>query len=353
MYINFSSYLISWYNENKRELPWRESRDPYVIWLSEIILQQTRVAQGLPYFYRFLEKYPNLTSLAEASESDVLRMWQGLGYYSRARNMLICAQTVSQEFNGIFPADYLQLRKLPGIGPYTAAAIASIAFKIAVPVIDGNVLRVMARYLAIEQDVRSPDAQNIIQKHLQEFIDPLAPNLFNQALMELGALICKPGTPDCIHCPLQLECAGFRKGIAANLPIKSRKTPKRHRFFHYFVFDCDGDIFLKKRVAGDIWQGMYDFLLVELTNEKEIPDVRQFSKQIPVNDLTLKFESDWYKHILTHQHILIKFHVYDLPLKASDVLPEGEGLKLYSNKELEALPKPVPIVRFLKEFFIN
>ncbi|MFN6944030.1 MAG: A/G-specific adenine glycosylase, partial [Cytophagaceae bacterium] len=253
-----SLLLLTWYKSNKRPLPWREESDPYHIWLSEILLQQTRVAQGLPYYLRFIEAYPNLNSLAKADEKEVLHLWQGLGYYSRARNMLSTAKSLTQNLNGKFPGSYKDLLKLKGVGSYTAAAIASFAYNEKVPVVDGNVIRVLSRVYGIEGDIRTSGVQGEVKKYAEEIIPDECPSEFNQAIMEFGALHCTPALPKCDSCPITHLCFAFTHKKQKQIPFKSKAKPRKERYFNYLVMESPKGVWMNIRKEGDIWTGMYD-----------------------------------------------------------------------------------------------
>ena len=259
----FANKLISWYQDNQRDLPWRHTRDPYKIWLSEVILQQTRVSQGLPYYQSFVAHFPEVFDLANATEQQVLRLWQGLGYYSRGRNLLKCARMVVEELDGKFPNNYMQLLELPGIGEYTAAAIASIAFKEAVPVVDGNVFRVVSRVLGISDDIAVASSRKVFFNYSKQLMMDAPPDLYNQAVMEFGALHCTPKQPKCDSCPLSLTCYAFQNSRQHQFPVKSKKVKVRNRDFYYLVIKSGASYLLNKRASGDIWQGLYDFYLIE------------------------------------------------------------------------------------------
>ncbi|MHC2993664.1 adenine glycosylase, partial [Pontibacter sp. HJ8] len=259
----FSDTLIAWYQRHKRALPWRETTDPYLIWLSEVILQQTRVKQGLPYYRSFADAYPTVQHLAAAPEDEVLRLWQGLGYYSRARNMHHTARQIVEEYGGVFPDNYETLLKLRGVGSYTAAAIASFAFREQVAVLDGNVFRVLARVFGLSDDIAVPASRKVFQQLANKLIPSDTPDIFNQAVMEFGAIQCTPVMPDCLFCPLQQSCFAFTHGLVQELPVKSKAKAARPRFFHYIVFELEGKYYLRKRLSGDIWEGLYDFYLYE------------------------------------------------------------------------------------------
>lgn len=330
--MNFSDQLVQWYHKNKRQLPWRNTADAYVIWLSEIILQQTRVEQGLPYFYRFIEKYPSVTHFAAAAEDDILKLWQGLGYYSRARNMLKTARQVQELYTGKFPATYTQLIKLKGIGQYTAAAIASFAANEPVAVVDGNVYRVLARYFGINQPINSTKAQKAFQQMADELLNKQQPGLHNQAMMEFGALLCKPKTPGCAICPVRLNCYAFANNAVAALPVKLNKLKIRERYFNYFLSSDEGTIILNKRSEKDIWANMYDMPLVEtpalLTIEEllGLPEVIAFFG----TDIKVTETSAVKKHVLTHQRLyvrLITLQSQPLKLKTGWFITPVETLK--------------------------
>ena len=265
--MDFSNSLLLWYLQNKRDLPWRNTTNPYFIWLSEIMLQQTRVAQGLPYFLSFIEAFPSIFDLANADEEQVLKLWQGLGYYSRARNMHKTAQIVAFEFDGNFPDNYNDLLKLKGIGEYTAAAIASFAFNEVVPVVDGNVFRVLSRYFDIITDIATSGAKKEYAALAKELIPKDKPALFNQAIMEFGALQCMPKKPNCNICIFNNSCVALKKKKVAELPVKSKKTKVTYRYFNYVIFlDNDENTIITKRTQKGIWQNLYEFPVIE-TNE--------------------------------------------------------------------------------------
>ena len=266
--------LLIWYSDNKRDLPWRMDRNPYKIWLSEIILQQTRVDQGLPYYLKFVEKYPSVHDLASAREDDVLRTWQGLGYYSRARNLHKCAKTIVEIFNGNFPSTKVELMQLPGIGPYTSAAIASIAFGKKEAVIDGNVLRVITRIYGIEDDISNQKTQKEIKTIVDELIPTSQPDQFNQAIMEFGALQCTPKKPGCDICSFRGLCIAQFKGSQMKIPFKSKKNGKRTRFFNYFLIEINENYLLRKRLKKDIWNGLFEFYLIETDSAKDIDQMQ-------------------------------------------------------------------------------
>ena len=259
----FVKGLLAWYEGHKRSLPWRENRTPYRVWLAEVILQQTRVAQGLPYYERFIERYPTVETLAAASEEDILLLWKGLGYYRRARNLLRTAQQVVKERGGAFPKDYKGLLKLPGVGEYTAAAVASIAYGEGVALLDGNVHRVLTRVFGIDGDIAELATRKLLKNRAYHLLPAVNPGCYNEALMEFGALHCTPAKPQCATCPFKRRCIAYKEGKVGLLPVKGKRKPLRERFFHYFIFIWKGKLFWRKRDHGDIWGGLHDFYLVE------------------------------------------------------------------------------------------
>lgn len=345
--MSFSHKIISWYNQNKRDLPWRVSHDPYSVWLSEIILQQTRVAQGTPYFLKIREKFPDVAALAASSEQEVLSLWQGLGYYSRGRNLHACARQVVAQYNGEFPKSSVALQKLKGIGKYTSAAIASICFNEPIPVIDGNVYRVLSRYFNLEQDISESKAYKVFEEVATSVIDKQQPGTFNQAMMEFGALQCVPQNPDCLNCPLIDSCESFNLKNIDQRPVKTKKVKVKKRFFDYLVLHCDEGVLLKERKKGDIWQGLYDFPLIERSNDKQILESEMLDK-IEDTDATLLYSSDPVKHILTHQLIQARFHEYRISQKVKAYFIENYGLNYFSFAEISELPKPVLVSNYLK-----
>lgn len=348
----FNAQILDWYGRNKRDLPWRQSRNPYHIWLSEIILQQTRVNQGLPYYMAFINTYPTVHDLAKADEREVLRVWQGLGYYSRARNLHKCAKIISENHGGIFPKTFDELLKLPGIGSYTAAAIASIAFGQRVAVVDGNVYRVLSRIFGIDDDISSGKGQKIFQQKANELISDTQPDEFNQAIMEFGALQCVPKNPDCDNCPFSNDCFAKENDLQSQLPVKIKKVKVRKRYFHYLVFEAEGQLALKERPGNDIWQGLYDFHLVEGEQQmtwEELADsdiMRLMNSEIVTIDESLE-----YKHILTHQRIFAKFYNVRIKDRASLQKLSDYDLAYYTLNDVLDLPKPVLVSTYLNETF--
>lgn len=345
---DFSNILINWYNKNKRALPWRESHDPYRIWLSEILLQQTRVAQGLPYYYRFLEAFPDIKVLAKASEKEVLRLWQGLGYYSRARNLHFTAKAIVSDYNAEMPDSYQELLKLKGVGKYTAAAIASFAYGEKVAVVDGNVYRVLSRVFGLKEDISSPRGQKAFQLLADELLPGKDSPSHNQAIMEFGALHCTPKNPLCDGCPMAFMCYAFVKNEQSILPVKLKKTAKINRYFHYLVLKLGNKYLMKERIGKDIWQGLYEFPLVEENSLFEIGKLlkKQFDKEAKYAQI--KAESREYKHVLSHQNLHAKFWIVE-STEIAERLVSKEGFRFYTVKAIHDLPKPVLINKFLEE----
>jgi A/G-specific adenine glycosylase len=341
----FANSLIDWYAIHKRDLPWRSTQDPYKIWLSEIILQQTRVDQGLPYYLNFLNKYPKIVDLAVADQEEVLKLWEGLGYYSRAKNLHKCAKDVVQKHQGYFPKSYQDLKTLPGIGPYSAAAIASFAFKEPVAVLDGNVFRVLSRFFGIKDDIAETRSAKKFRALANSLIDVKRPDVFNQAIMEYGALQCKPQNPLCESCVLSSRCYAFENQAQKLLPVKSKKVKVSIKHFSYFVFQHQDKVFMQKRDDNGIWKGLYDFDLFVSASPQDLEDLLvQYGFQ--KEEATIEHISKEYKHLLTHQRIYATF--YKIKLLKEPLFKLAEG-KFYSSEEIEKLPKPVLITKYLNE----
>lgn len=309
--MSFAVKLMNWYRVKGRELPWRTTRDAYVIWLSEVILQQTRVEQGMPYFYRFLEEFPIVTKFAEANEEEILRLWQGLGYYSRARNMHKAAKMVVEDFNAVFPTSYENAIRLPGVGEYTAAAIASFSVNEARAVVDGNVYRVLARYFGIDEPINSPKGKKVFAEIANEMLDKENAGLYNQAIMDFGALQCKPKNPACDACIYRLECVAFQQGLVGMLPVKLKGKGSRDRYFHYFILMEKDKILMSKRGDGDVWTNLYEFPMIETAEDMAMPalmahvDFAQYFKE----DTLLEIVGKQTKHVLSHQNIYARFYL--------------------------------------------
>ncbi|WP_310555761.1 A/G-specific adenine glycosylase [Flavobacterium sp.] len=307
--MKFSKTITTWYLEHKRDLPWRKTINPYHIWLSEIMLQQTRVAQGLPYYIAFTSRFPTVFDLANASEEEVLKLWQGLGYYSRARNLHATAKHIAFDLDGIFPLNFKNLLKLKGVGEYTAAAIASFSYNEVVPVVDGNVYRVLSRYFNVETDIASAKAKKEFTDLAQEIILKENPALFNQAIMEFGALQCVPKSPNCGNCVLNTSCLALSLKKVDKLPLKIKKTKVKHRFLNYlFVLDAENKTQINQRTMKGIWHNLYEFPLVETEIEESDMTILELINNQNNNIFEIVLmDSETVLHKLSHQHLHIKF----------------------------------------------
>ena len=333
--------LINWYAENRRDLPWRQQPTPYQVWLSEVILQQTRVNQGMDYYLRFVERWPTVTDLAQASEEEVLKMWQGLGYYSRARNLHHCAQQVVKDYGGEFPADFEKLKQLKGIGNYTAAAIASIAFDLPHAVVDGNVYRVLARLYDIDTPINNNDGQTLFAHLADELLNREQPGLHNQAMMEFGALHCTPKNPNCLHCPLQANCLAFEHQTVMLRPVKLAKTKVTTRYFNYLVIRINGSVYLHKRSGNDIWKNLYDFPCIESETPMTVEEVvasEKFIQLIEEKPFSITKVSPVYTHKLTHRTLLAQF----IEIKLEQKLLQIETKDLFLTPETDLGSFPIP-----------
>ena len=343
--MNFSNLLIKWYLQNKRDLPWRNTTNPYPIWLSEIMLQQTRVAQGMPYFLSFTTAFPTVFDLAKASEEQVLKLWQGLGYYSRARNLHQTAQYIATELNGIFPDTYIDLLKLKGVGEYTAAAIASFAYNEVVPVVDGNVFRVLSRYFDVETDIAQASSKKEFAALAFEVMPKDNPAIFNQAIMEFGALQCVPKSPNCSICVFNESCAALQKNKVGQLPVKSKKLKVRNRYFNYIVAsDENENTIIQKRTSKGIWHNLYEFPLLETEKEENFDFVseqiqNEYFKENTISSI-LETSDKSIIHKLSHQHLHIKF--WKVTLDGS--IKEG-----INQETLKTFPFPIVIHNFIEK----
>jgi A/G-specific adenine glycosylase len=346
----FSKDLIRWYMAHHRQLPWRSTREPYPIWLSEVILQQTRVEQGLPYYEAFLEAFPTIHDLASASEDQILRLWQGLGYYNRARNMHATSKFISEKCGGRFPATAQELQELKGIGAYTAAAIASFAYREAVPVLDGNVIRVLSRFLGFEEDVSRSAGLKALRAWAAELLDQKQPDIYNQAIMELGALVCKPKNPQCLECPIQWGCEAYKQHRQEEFPVKSKKTKIIPRYLNYLLLQNPDDlIYVQKRDEKGIWRGLYEFFLWESTqhfssDEELLVELVRKHPQIKIDGW--KGWHERIKHQLSHQTLHLNF----IEVKLGKHFPAETLSKAgiwVSQKDFEELPKPIILQKFL------
>lgn len=343
--------LIRWYRMSGRPLPWRLTTDPYRIWISEVILQQTRVNQGNPYYHRFIERFPTLAALASATEDDVLLQWQGLGYYSRARNLHKAARAIVETHNGRFPESSAELVGLSGIGPYTASAVASIAFKEPTPAIDGNVMRVIARFFSVDDKINSPGLKKICDSTVRAMMKDYPPGDVNQALMELGAMICRPAAPLCYDCPIQLGCSSFRTGSQTDYPVPARKTKPSNRYFVYLVLTgtnlTSPYIIIKKRTKGDIWLGLYDFPLIETTEAPTDSDIYKsplWRSLLPDFNPVL-LHALYLKHQLTHQTL----HCWFIK-QSADLITAGFDKADYLKTPIGLLHQ-YPFPRLIQRYF--
>ena len=333
--------LFLWYAENHRDLPWRRHPAPYQVWISEIMLQQTRVNQALEYYLRFTRRWPTVTQLAQASEEEVLKMWQGLGYYSRARNLHQCAKQVVELYDGEFPADYDKLLKLKGIGRYTAAAIASIAFNLPHAVVDGNVFRVLSRWYDIETPININEGQDLFSRLADSLLDRERPGLHNQAMMEFGALQCTPKNPNCLLCPLQAQCLALGRQTVLQRPVKLQKTKVSTRYFNYLVFRIEGKTYLHKRNGNDIWRNLYDFPCIESREPMGVEEALaspQFRQLVEGKLFTVVKASPIFTHKLTHRTLVAQFIEIKLEQELSGI--ETKGLTLTREKDLVLYPIP-------------
>jgi len=343
----FSQNLLKWYNDNRRPLPWRQTKDPYCIWVSEIILQQTRVDQGLPYYEAFIKKFPNVEALAKASENEVLKAWQGLGYYSRARNLHHTAKEIAGR-EGVFPSHYSEIIKLKGIGSYTAAAISSICFNEPQAVVDGNVYRVLSRYHGLSEPVDSSTGKKIFSKLANNALDWHNPGDYNQAIMEFGALHCTPNNPKCTSCCIKTKCVAQLSNTVASYPVKTKKVKSVDRYFNYIMIRGDKGTFYQKRTHKDIWQNMYEPLLIESKKHLSKNGIQNSEGWLSVfgNGAEIKLRrSDSMEHKLTHQTIKARFWEARID---STMLKGTSRLVEFKEPELKKIPIPRLIERYLE-----
>ena len=339
MISEFAIRIEQWYSLHKRDLPWRQTTNPYYIWLSEIILQQTRVEQGRAYYERFVHSFPTVQDLASASEEAVLLLWQGLGYYSRARNLHKAAQQIA--VMGDFPSDYKTILSLPGVGPYTAAAIASFAFGQPYAVLDGNVFRVLSRYFGIDTPIDSTEGKKVFKSLADEMLDKKRPSLYNQAIMDFGAMLCKPIGADCGSCPLRDGCMAYEQNQVQSLPVKGKKIELRTRYFSYVYLCTDKEeVQVCRRAGNDIWHGLYEFPLVE--SEAELP-LSALQQKFPQGQWTLLRQG--FVHQLTHQRLVVNFYRLQLPHK--DTSLPGLWVK---ESELQNYALPQLLVKLLSHY---
>lgn len=341
----FRKNLIHWYFDHKRDLPWRNTTDPYKIWLSEIILQQTRVKQGLSYYLKFEKNYPNIATLADTQEDKLMKDWEGLGYYSRARNLHAAAKYISKDLNGVFPKSYEEILKLNGVGEYTAAAISSFAFNESHAVVDGNVFRFLSRLHGIDTAINSGEGKKLFSNLAQDLLDKKDPATYNQAIMEFGALLCTPKNPSCGDCPFQGSCEAFRTNRINDLPVKIKKNYNTHRFLHFFYLEKENEIALERREEKDIWAKLYQFPLVESSELLSFPALFERPEAQMILDglnLCLIETADLKPHKLSHQ--TINARIFRLKVTPNNV---SENLRWYSLLEINQLGFPRPLRIFL------
>ena len=342
----FTEILLGWYAENKRELPWRETTDPYLIWISEIILQQTRVVQGYQYYLRFIHRFPNVETLAQASEDEVMKFWQGLGYYSRARNLHAAARSMQ----GAFPKTYQEVRALKGVGDYTAAAICSFAYNLPYAVVDGNVYRVLSRYFGIDTPIDSTEGKKVFSALADEMLDKSCPAVYNQAIMDFGAIQCTPQSPDCMFCPLADSCSALSKGMVTKLPVKQHKTKTSNRYFNYIYVRMGVRTYIHKRTEDDIWKNLFEFPLIETErdlSEEEFLKSPQFCSLLAEGEASeVRSVLRNVKHVLSHRVIYTNF--YEV------VVPEGShsfsGYQCIKIEDLEQYPVSRLIHAFIENY---
>ncbi|WP_298350162.1 A/G-specific adenine glycosylase [uncultured Dokdonia sp.] len=347
--MSFSNKLIAWYLEHKRDMPWRNTTHPYHIWLSEIILQQTRVAQGLPYYIAFTEAFPTVQDLAQATEEEVLKLWQGLGYYSRGRNLHASAKMIVEEMDGVFPSTYEEIKKLKGVGDYTASAIASICFNEPTAVVDGNVYRVLSRVYGIDTPINSTAGVKEFKALAQELINEDRPADFNQAIMEFGAIQCKPQNPYCLHCIYNDSCVALQQNKVSELPVKLKKTKVKHKYFHYlYIKDKQEQTIIKQRTGKGIWQGLYEFPVIEelaALQEGEEDRFRESVKNhsllqgLVINDID-RYNDTPIVHKLSHQHLHTTFWIVTVDEITDNATPINR---------ITELPVPVLIGNFIEK----
>ena len=340
--MDFSTTIIDWYKKNKRNLPWRNTVDPYYIWISEIILQQTRVDQGLSYYEKFILHFPTIQDLANANEEKVMKLWQGLGYYNRAKNMHHTAKYITHELNGIFPPTYNEIIKLKGVGEYTAAAISSFCYDESQAVVDGNVFRLLSRYYGINTPIDKTQGKKEFKELANELIDKSNPGIFNQAIMEFGALQCNP-FPKCEKCPLISSCIAFNEKRTKELPVKTKKIKQKKRYFNFLVTTDNRFIYIEQRLKKDIWNKLFQFPNIE--TEQELAQFPDYQQLINVNNLTIQ-SSVQVKHILTHQILYCKFWL----LVSNEELPEIENFKKIPIHELKTYPVPKVVENYILNY---
>lgn len=350
--MTFSSILISWYQANKRDLPFRGITDPYRIWVSEVILQQTRMEQGIGYYLRFIERFPDIFSLARATEEEVLKAWQGLGYYSRARNLHSSARDIVERLGGVFPQTYEEIVKLKGIGEYSAASIASLAFSEPRAAVDGNVYRFFARHFGFRDPVGSSSGKKRITEKAGLLMDTTQPGTFNQAMIEFGALVCTPQNPACSECVFMEYCVALKHDVVREIPVRSKAVKVRERYFHYFIITFTSDqrkrVIISKRTANDVWKNLYDFPLIETNARLSLSQLKKttlWSSLIGTAKPLKVMASEEFRHLLSHQVILAVFY-------HAEVSAPPAGMEMDIDlEEMESIPLPRLIARYWQKYF--
>ena len=346
--MNFNYLILSYFDKNKRDLPWRDTKDAFRIWLSEIILQQTRVDQGMKFYNNFIHEFETIFDLANADEQKVLKLWQGLGYYSRARNLHFTSQYIANELKGKFPDNFNDLKELKGVGDYTAAAIASIVYNEAVPAVDGNMFRVFARYFNIDDDISLPKTKKIFWDLGLEIIDQKRPGDFNQAVMDLGATVCTPKLAKCDSCPLNESCEALRLNKVNELPVKLKKVKVTNRHLHFIVIENEGEIALSKRIGKDVWLNLFTFPKIE--TDTDLLDKGWIFEHNLEDKLSFISEE---KHILSHQNLFIKYWKLNVSLKDINHFKQDLDFEMISLNDLEHYPLPKPIEKFINKHYLD
>jgi A/G-specific adenine glycosylase len=344
----FTKTLLAWNNEfNDRKMPWKGEKDPYKIWLSEVILQQTRVEQGLEYYNKFIAQYPTVKKLAAAEETVVFKLWEGLGYYSRCKNLMLTAKYIAHELKGIFPKTYQEILGLKGVGPYTAAAISSFAYNLPYAVVDGNVFRVLSRFFGMHIAIDSTEGKKEFSVLANKLIDKNAPAAYNQALMDFGAVICKPALPLCNNCVLSINCKAFSQQLVNNLPVKSKKLVKKTRYFYYILAQYNKQVYVQKRAKGDIWENLYQFILIEQNSPLLVEEIKKsaaFKDIFKQTAFTVNHISSLHKQQLTHQTIIGQFITLQLKKKLQET-----NYQLIDAATIRLLPFPKFITSYLQD----
>ena len=345
----FVQKLYKWnIEDNRREMPWKNEKDPYKIWISEIILQQTRVQQGLNYYERFIETFPDVHALANAEVEKVYKLWEGLGYYSRCKNLIASANYISKELKGIFPSSYTDILSLKGVGPYTAAAIGSFAFNLPYAVLDGNVFRVLSRFFGHEIPINTTEGKKFYGDLSEILLNKKSPGVYNQAIMDFGAIICKPSLPLCVSCPLKIKCVALRDNRVEELPINNKIIKVKDRYFNYLVIESGNKFYIRKRAEKDIWQGLYEFALVETSvfiHDKKMIREKIILPVLGNNKYEVLHISPVYNQRLTHQKIHAQFY----RIKIQQPLQNSNSLMLATKESISILPFPKIIASLLKQ----